>query len=140
MFAAGLGLGLMFYGVAEPISHFAAPPHGLAEPRSQEAELVALETTYFHWGFNGWAIYAVMGLALAYFTFRRGKPNLVSSTFTPLLGERANETPARPHDRRARDLRDALRHRHVAGPRRAADQQRAQLPLGRHRVEHASAS
>src|ERR687895_1340920 len=93
MFAAGLGLGLMFYGVAEPISHFAAPPHGLAEPRSQEAELLALETTYFHWGFNGWAIYAVMGLALAYFTFRRGKPNLVSSTFTPLLGERANEHP-----------------------------------------------
>ena len=93
MFAAGLGLGLMFYGVAEPISHFAAPPHGLAEPRSQEAELLALETTYFHWGFNGWAIYAVMGLALAYFTFRKGKPNLVSSTFTPLLGERANEHP-----------------------------------------------
>jgi glycine betaine transporter len=93
MFAAGLGLGLMFYGVAEPISHFAAPPHGLAEPRSQEAELLALETTYFHWGFNGWAIYAVMGLALAYFTFRKGKPNLISSTFTPLLGERANEHP-----------------------------------------------
>jgi glycine betaine transporter len=62
MFAAGLGL--MFYGVAEPISHFAAPPHGLAEPRSQEASLLALEITYFHWGFNGWAIYAVMGLAL----------------------------------------------------------------------------
>jgi choline/carnitine/betaine transport len=93
MFAAGLGLGLMFYGVAEPISHFAAPPHGLAEPRTQEASLVALEHTYFHWGFNGWAIYAVMGLALAYFTFRRGTPNLVSSTFTPLLGERANEHP-----------------------------------------------
>src|SRR5918999_5602101 len=93
MFAAGLGLGLMFYGVAEPISHFAAPPHGLAEPRSQEASLLALETTYFHWGFNGWAIYAVMGLALAYFTFRRGTPNLVSATFTPLLGERASEHP-----------------------------------------------
>jgi glycine betaine transporter len=93
MFAAGLGLGLMFYGVAEPISHFAAPPHGLAEPRSQEAQLLALETTYFHWGFNGWAIYAIMGLALAYFTFRRGMPNLVSSTFTPLIGERANEHP-----------------------------------------------
>ena len=93
MFAAGLGLGLMFYGVAEPISHFSAPPHGLAEPRSQEAELLALETTYFHWGFNGWAIYAVMGLALAYFTFRKGTPNLVSATFTPLLGDRASETP-----------------------------------------------
>jgi glycine betaine transporter len=93
MFAAGLGLGLMFYGVAEPISHFAAPPHGLAEPRTQEASLLALETTYFHWGFNGWAIYAVMGLALAFFTFRRGMPNLVSSTFAPLLGENANQHP-----------------------------------------------
>jgi glycine betaine transporter len=93
MFAAGLGLGLLFYGVSEPISHFAAPPHGLAEPRTQEAAQVALETTYFHWGFNGWAIYAIMGLALAYFTFRKGTPNLVSATFAPLLGERVSERP-----------------------------------------------
>ena len=93
MFAAGLGLGLMFYGVAEPISHFAAPPHGLAEPRTPEAAQVALETTYFHWGFNGWAIYAIMGLALAYFTYRRGGKNLVSATFVPLLGENASERP-----------------------------------------------
>jgi glycine betaine transporter len=93
MFAAGLGLGLLFYGVAEPISHFAAPPHGLAEPQSQEAAQLALETTYFHWGFNGWAIYAVMGLALAYFTFRKGGKNLVSATFAPLLGERVSERP-----------------------------------------------
>ena len=93
MFAAGLGLGLMFYGVAEPISHFAAPPHGLAEPRTPEAAQVALETTYFHWGFNGWAIYAIMGLALAYFTFRRGGKNLVSATFAPLLGEHVSERP-----------------------------------------------
>ena len=93
MFAAGLGLGLLFYGVAEPISHFAAPPHGLAEPRTQEAAQVALETTYFHWGFNGWAIYAIMGLALAYFTFRKGGKNLVSATFAPLLGENVSERP-----------------------------------------------
>ena len=93
MFAAGLGLGLLFYGVAEPISHFAAPPHGLAEPRTQEAAQLALETTYFHWGFNGWAIYAVMGLALAYFSFRKGGRNLVSATFAPLLGENVSERP-----------------------------------------------
>ena len=93
MFAAGLGLGLMFYGVAEPISHFSAPPHGLAEPQTPEAAQVALQTTYFHWGFNGWAIYAIMGLALAYFTFRRGGKNLVSATFVPLLGENASERP-----------------------------------------------
>jgi glycine betaine transporter len=93
MFAAGLGIGLLFYGVAEPISHFSAPPHRLAEPGSPEAAEVALETTYFHWGFNGWAIYAIVGLALAYFTFRRGKPNLISATFAPLLGDRVSERP-----------------------------------------------
>jgi glycine betaine transporter len=93
MFAAGLGIGLLFYGVAEPISHFSAPPHRMAEPGSPEAAEVALETTYFHWGFNGWAIYALVGLALAYFTFRKGKPNLISATFAPLLGERVSERP-----------------------------------------------
>jgi glycine betaine transporter len=93
MFAAGLGIGLLFYGVAEPISHFSAPPHGMAEPGSPEATGVALETTYFHWGFNGWAIYALVGLALAYFTFRKGKPNLISATFAPLLGDRVSERP-----------------------------------------------
>ena len=86
MFAAGLGLGLMFYGVAEPISHFSAPPHGLAEPRTPGGGPCRVETTYFHWGFNGWAIYAIMGLALAYFTYRQGRPGLVSPTFVPLLG------------------------------------------------------
>jgi glycine betaine transporter len=92
MFAAGLGAGLLFYGTAEPISHFAAPPHGLAEPRTEEAAHVALQFTYFHWGFNGWALYAIMGGALAYFVYRRGMPALVSSLFQPLLGDRVNET------------------------------------------------
>jgi glycine betaine transporter len=93
MFAAGLGAGLLFYGTAEPISHWSAPPHGLAEPRSEEAAGIALQYTYFHWGFNGWALYAIMGGALAYFTFRKGMPTLVSATFSPLLGERASEKP-----------------------------------------------
>ena len=64
MFAAGLGAGLLFYGIAEPVTHWTAPPHGLAEPRTEEATLTALRYTYFHWGFNGWAMYAVMGLSL----------------------------------------------------------------------------
>ena len=93
MFAAGLGAGLLFYGIAEPVSHWTAPPHGLAEPRTEEAALVALRYTYFHWGFNGWAMYAVMGGAMAYFSFRRGLPTLVSATFTPLLGPNASEKP-----------------------------------------------
>jgi len=93
MFAAGLGAGLLFYGTAEPISHWSAPPHGLAEPQSEDAAAVALQYTYFHWGFNGWALYAIMGGALAYFSFRKNTPMLVSATFTPLLGERAHERP-----------------------------------------------
>ena len=93
MFAAGLGAGLLFFGTAEPVSHWIAPPHGLAEPRTEEASLVALRYTYFHWGFNGWALYAVMGGAMAFFSFRKGLPTLVSATFTPVLGPNASERP-----------------------------------------------
>ena len=93
MFAAGLGAGLLFYGTAEPISHWSAPPHGLAKPQSAEAAEVALRYTYFHWGFNGWALYAVMGGAMAYFSFRKGMPTLVSATFSPVLGDKAHEKP-----------------------------------------------
>lgn len=93
MFAAGLGAGLLFYGTAEPISHWAAPPHGLAEPRTEDAARIALQYSYFHWGFNGWAFYAIMGGAMAYFSFRKGLPVLVSATFTPVLGENASRTP-----------------------------------------------
>lgn len=93
MFAAGLGAGLLFYGITEPVSHWASPPHGLAEPESEAAALVALRYTYFHWGFNGWAMYAVMGGAMAFFSFRKGLPILVSSTFTPVLGPDANNRP-----------------------------------------------
>ncbi|MBC3189800.1 BCCT family transporter [Pseudonocardia sp. C8] len=93
MFAAGLGAGLLFYGTAEPISHWSAPPHGLAEPQSDEAVKIAMQYTYFHWGFNGWALYAVMGGAMAYFAYRKGTPILVSATFTPLLGPDAHKRP-----------------------------------------------
>ena len=93
MFAAGLGAGLLFYGIAEPVSHWSSPPHGLAEPESEAAALVALRYTYFHWGFNGWAMYAVMGGAMAYFSYRKGLPVLVSSTFTPVLGPDASTKP-----------------------------------------------
>ncbi|HET7272632.1 MAG TPA: BCCT family transporter [Rubrobacter sp.] len=88
MFSVGMGIGLMFYGVAEPISHYSAPPHGLAKPETAGAAQVAMEYSYFHWALHPWAIYAVVGLALAYFTFRKGKSNLISSAFTPILGDR----------------------------------------------------
>ena len=88
MFSAGMGIGLMFFGVAEPIGHLGAPPHDLARPGSEAAAGVAMEYSYFHWAFHPWAIYAIMGLALAYFTFRKGMPNLISTAFYPLLGDR----------------------------------------------------
>jgi glycine betaine transporter len=90
MFSAGMGIGLMFYGVAEPISHLAAPPLGQARPNTPEAAEAAMEWTYFHWALHPWALYAIVGMALGYFCFRRGMPNLISSVFYPLLGERVN--------------------------------------------------
>ena len=88
MFSAGMGIGLMFFGVAEPLSHMSSPPAGTAEAGTREAAQVAMEYSYFHWAFHPWAIYAVMGLALAYFCFRKGMPNLISTAFYPLLGDR----------------------------------------------------
>ena len=90
MFSAGMGIGLMFFGVAEPISHLAAPPLGLAKPNTEAAAATAMEWTYFHWTLQAWALYAVVGLALGYFCFRKGMPNLISSVFYPLLGDRVN--------------------------------------------------
>jgi choline/carnitine/betaine transport len=90
MFSAGMGIGLMFFGVAEPISHLAAPPLGLTKPGSEAAAASAMEYTYFHWALHPWALYAVVGLALGYFCFRKGMPNLISSVFYPVLGDRVN--------------------------------------------------
>lgn len=86
LYGAGLGIGLVFYGVAEPLLHYATPP--LAEPQTQAAAEDALLFTIYHWGFHPWAIYIVMGLALAYGTFRRDLPLTVSSTLHPLIGNR----------------------------------------------------
>ena len=88
MFSAGMGIGLMFFGVAEPMSHMGTPPFGLADPNTKGAAQVAMEYSYFHWALHPWAIYAIVGLALAYFCFRKGMPNLISTSFYPLLGDR----------------------------------------------------
>ncbi|MDQ4020653.1 MAG: BCCT family transporter [Actinomycetota bacterium] len=82
MFSAGMGIGLMFYGVSEPLTHFVEPP-----PGAQSGIGTAMATTLFHWTIHPWAMYAVMGLALAYGTYRRGRPQLISAAFWPLLGK-----------------------------------------------------
>ncbi|MEM6788983.1 MAG: BCCT family transporter [Myxococcota bacterium] len=86
LFSAGMGIGLVFFGVAEPMSHFNAPP--VAAPGSATAAREALPLTYLHWGLHAWAIYALMALGIGYFAFRRKLPIAIRSCFYPLLGER----------------------------------------------------
>ncbi|MDF2146050.1 BCCT family transporter [Knoellia sp. p5-6-4] len=94
MFSAGMGIGLMFYGVSEPLSHFVAPPPGTGAEGNPEALQNAMATTLFHWTLHPWAIYAVVGLAVAYGVFRKGRSLLISSAFAPLLGEKRAGGPA----------------------------------------------
>ncbi|MFT2014475.1 BCCT family transporter [Streptomyces sp. 796.1] len=88
MFSAGMGIGLMFYGVSEPMSHFIDAPPGTDPKNDYEAMQTSMATTLFHWTLHPWAIYAVVGLAIAYSTFRRGRRQTISAVFTPLLGKR----------------------------------------------------
>lgn len=87
LFSAGMGIGLVFWSVAEPIYHFASPPLHI-EAGTAEAARMAMTITFFHWGFHAWAIYAVIALALAFFAYNRGLPLTIRSAFYPLLGER----------------------------------------------------
>ncbi|MFC0269548.1 BCCT family transporter [Kushneria aurantia] len=86
LFSAGMGIGLMFYGVAEPVTHYANPPQ--AQGSTEMAARMAMESTFFHWGFHAWGVYAVVALALAYFGFRHGLPLRISSALYPLIGKR----------------------------------------------------
>ncbi|SFD44643.1 glycine betaine transporter [Lentibacillus persicus] len=91
LFSAGLGIGLVFYGVASPVSHYIKTPP-TAEPGTTEALEDALRLTFFHYGIHAWAIYAVMALVLAYFMFRHDKPGLVSASLETLFGDRMKGT------------------------------------------------
>jgi choline/carnitine/betaine transport len=90
MFSAGMGIGLMFYGVAEPLTHLVTPPPGTGAAGNPEAMQTAMATTLFHWTLHPWAIYAVVGLAIAYGVYRKGRLQLISAAFQPLIGDRAN--------------------------------------------------
>lgn len=87
LFAAGMGIGLVFYGVAEPLSHFVTPRPGVTGESAQLAQS-ALMQTYLHWGFHAWSIYVIVGLALAYAIHRRGRPVSIRWALEPLLGRR----------------------------------------------------
>ncbi len=88
LFSAGMGIGLVFWGAAEPLSHFAVSSPS-AEPGSQKALEDALKYTFFHWGIHAWAAYGLVALALAYFQFRKKESILLSVTLKPLLGTKA---------------------------------------------------
>jgi len=87
LFAAGMGIGLVFYGVSEPLSHFANPRPGVTGTENELAQQ-AISQTYLHWGIHAWSIYVVIGLALAYAIHRRNRPVSIRWTLEPLLGRR----------------------------------------------------
>jgi len=86
LFGAGMGVGLVFWGISEPVSHY-INPMGMEGGTAQAADF-AIKSSFMHWGIHPWANYAIIGLALAYFQFRKKKPALISSIFEPLLGEK----------------------------------------------------
>lgn len=86
LFSAGMGIGLMFWGVAEPVMHFTSPPIG--DKETIQSARQAMKITFFHWGLHAWSIYAVVGLVLAYFSFRHGLPLSIRSSLYPLIGDR----------------------------------------------------
>ncbi|HKJ49565.1 MAG TPA: BCCT family transporter [Christiangramia sp.] len=86
LFSAGMGIGLLFFGVGEPVMHFNSPP--TAEAGTAAAATEAMNFTFLHWGFHAWAVYALVGLSLAYFTYSRGLPLTIRSIFYPFLGDR----------------------------------------------------
>ncbi|NAP01390.1 BCCT family transporter, partial [Halomonas sp. MG34] len=90
LFSAGMGMGLVFWTTAEPISHAFLTTPG-AEPGTEQAIKDGLKYSFFHWGVHAWAVYGIVALVLAYFKFHRDSPGLISATLVPLFGEKAME-------------------------------------------------
>ncbi|WP_079203538.1 BCCT family transporter [Pseudomonas sp. CC6-YY-74] len=91
LFGAGMGIAMLFWSIAEPINHFQGNPFlGMAgiDPKTPEAAQVAMRISFFHWGFHGWAIYAIAGLAMAYFAYRKGLPLTIRSALYPIFGDK----------------------------------------------------
>jgi len=86
LFSAGMGIGLLFWSIAEPVTHYLVPP--LAAASDVQSAQQAMNVTMLHWGFHAWAIYALVGLSLAYFTYSRGLPLTIRSVFYPFFGNR----------------------------------------------------
>lgn len=90
LFAAGMGIGLVFWGVAEPLSHMASPPPDVAGGTEEAIAQAAMSRTFLHWGLHAWAIYVVVGLSIAYAVLRRGRPVSIRWALEPVLGDRVH--------------------------------------------------
>lgn len=90
IFSGGMGVGLVFWGVAEPMMHLSSPPLGIGTPGSVEAAQLGMRYSFFHWGLHQWANFTVVGLAIAYVRFRHNSHGLISETFRPLMGDRVD--------------------------------------------------
>lgn len=95
LFAGGIGIGIIFFGAYEPLSFYLSPRPGAAEPASDAAVGYAMSQSALHWGFNAWAIYAIVGLAVGYVSYRRGRVPLMSSILMPLFGKDSGSVPGR---------------------------------------------
>ena len=140
LFAAGIGIGLMFFGVAEPVDHFLNPPLGLDPADTAAAQRLAVAATIFHWGVHPWAIFAVVAVALAFAAYNLGLPLTLRSAFYPVLGE-AVLGLVRPRHRHPRGVRDALRAGDVPRPGGRTDGGGAGPPVRRagHRHDQGAA-
>lgn len=94
LFSAGMGIGLVFWGVAEPLDHYLYPPQGIASLTPESAN-AAITFSFFHWGLHAWAIYSLVGLTIAYFRFRKDKKLLISETLSPIIGHNSNSPQAK---------------------------------------------
>ncbi|MGM0842455.1 MAG: BCCT family transporter [Bacillota bacterium] len=86
LFSAGFGIGLVFWGIAEPMSHFFETPIPGVEPQTEEAARLAMGYSFFHWGVSQWSVFTIVGLIIAYFQFRKGENGLVSTSLSPMIG------------------------------------------------------
>lgn len=91
LFSSGIGISLLYFAASEPIDHLYHPPEGV--PGSPQAARQALQLTFLHWGLHGWAIYALVGLAVGYFAYRHRQPLALRSALYPILGERWVKAP-----------------------------------------------
>lgn len=95
LFSAGFGVALVFYGVGEPMSHFYTPPFNDIKPLSNEAGRVAMGYAFFHYGVSQWTVFAIVGLAMAYYQFNKKKNGLISTTLSSLIGKGRHEKPTK---------------------------------------------